>query len=201
MSAGTRAPTQICQARPDFALTEAARSALSREYARRGPQAVVLSWPSGVTYLPERQFRRGDHDVVLEKFAGCTVYTDSRALALFLDRRVVVDLGSGRRGSPRPVLKARTAVDEHTCAEHCAHAPGPDAYLPELNAAALTVVDELGRLFGGRVSESVLWAYARAALAELKDAGTVDSLPAAALRLVRNRLGQIAPARRTAAEA
>lgn len=188
-------PVRLCRAEPGFAITGAARSALRRECERHGPQAVLLSWPSGVTYLPERHFQPGEYDVVLERFAEFTVYTDSRALALFLDRRVVVDLGAVGRFSPRPPLRVRAVVDEHVCTGRCAQVPGADAYRPALNAAALEVVDELSSHFAGRFSESVLWAHARAVLAELGDSGTLDALQAQALRLVRQRLGEVAAGR------
>ena len=93
---------------PSFEFTPAARAALVRVCARSGPQAIVLSWPAGITYLPARCYRRAEFDVALARFEECAVYADSRGLTLFLNRHVVVDAERTARPRAWPVLRVRS---------------------------------------------------------------------------------------------
>ncbi len=170
-----------------FDFTPAARSALERVCARSGPQVLLLTWPAGVTYLPADQFRPGEFDVALARFEECSVFADSRALTLFQNRSVVVDVDGLAR--VRPVLRARTIAGHDTTDRHASLLPGADVLPAALSVTALRLVDDLARDYRPLVSESMLWSHVRAALADLKGSVPTDSLPEMAARLVQQRLG------------
>lgn len=172
-----------------FEFTPAARSALERVCAQSGPQVVLLTWPAGVTYLPAHHYRPGEFDVAIERLETCSVFADSRALTLFLNRRIVVDADGLLR--TRPVLRVRTVSGRDAVDRHAPLLPAPDLLPPELTATALRLVDDLSAEYGGRVSESMLWSSVRTALADLKGSVLPGSLPEMASRLVHQRLDAV----------
>lgn len=84
-------------------VTERARSVIRDLYLANGPQCLVLCWPSGVAHLPSPLHEGGPYDVIIGHVAGCPIYADLRQLALFRDRRMVLDAPE-RVISPRPPL-------------------------------------------------------------------------------------------------
>lgn len=93
-------------------VTDRARSVIRNLYLANGPQCLVLCWPSGVAHLPCSLYESGPYDVILGHVARCPIHADLRQLALFRDRRVVLDAPE-RVISPRPpLLKVLGAVPE-----------------------------------------------------------------------------------------
>jgi hypothetical protein len=98
-------------------VTRHARKALAEIRRSRGPQAVRLSWPAGVTYLPTRHHSASPYDVIIGHVSGCPVYADVRQLTLFRDRRAVLDADHCRPlfTSPRrPLLRLSSAPGNDT---------------------------------------------------------------------------------------
>jgi hypothetical protein len=94
----------VCE-RPDYAVTPAVRALLRAVCRRDGPYALLLCWPGGVTYLPERYFTPGPFDVVIDRIAGCPLYADVRRLGLFGERRAVIDVARSTPRRRRPPLR------------------------------------------------------------------------------------------------
>lgn len=84
-------------------VTERARSVILNLTVANGPRCLVLCWPSGVAHLPAALHDSGPYDVIIGHVAGCPIYADLRQLALFRDRRMVLDAPE-RVISPRPPL-------------------------------------------------------------------------------------------------
>lgn len=97
---------------PLVEVTPRARDLLKAITRRDGLQAVVLSWPSGATYLPDEYYAPTWHDMVLGLVGGCPVYADVRRLALFRERRILVDVDSSASVRRRPVLRVRSTERE-----------------------------------------------------------------------------------------
>jgi hypothetical protein len=85
-----------------------ARTAIVGACRRGRPQVVLLSWPGGATYLPDECYEPGEFDVVVGHVAGCPVYADVRQLAMFPDRRVLIDAERMSNVRPHPPLRTRT---------------------------------------------------------------------------------------------
>jgi uncharacterized protein (DUF779 family) len=91
-------------------VTGRARRAFARLRRDDGPQALLLSWPSGVTSLPARLFKPGTFDVIVGHISGCPIHADLRQLAYYRDRSAVLDvLRSTRR--TRPLARLRPPTD------------------------------------------------------------------------------------------
>jgi uncharacterized protein (DUF779 family) len=78
----------------------------------RGPHAIRLSWPAGVSYLPAKHHAAGPYDVIVGHVAGCPVYADVRQLSLFRERRAVLDAKTRLplfSAAGRPVLRLTSA--------------------------------------------------------------------------------------------
>jgi hypothetical protein len=74
-----------------------------------GPQALVVTWPAGATYLPAAMFSRGEFDVIIGHVARCPLYDDVRQLGLFVDRHAVLDVAETMNWRGRPLLRLRPA--------------------------------------------------------------------------------------------
>jgi uncharacterized protein (DUF779 family) len=85
-------------------VTARARRALERVREHNGPQALVLSWPSGACCVPADSFVPGRYDVIIGHVGGFPMHADIRQLEFYADRRAVLDIaGTTHRG--RPVLR------------------------------------------------------------------------------------------------
>jgi hypothetical protein len=89
-----------------LAVTTRARLALARVIRTQGPQAFILSWPAGATYLPVAAFQPDGFAVIVGHIAGCPIYADVRQIAFYRDRRAVLDIPDGTVRE-RPVLRLR----------------------------------------------------------------------------------------------
>ncbi len=88
-------------------VTGRARRAIARTCREVGRQAVYLTWPAGATFLPAAAWRPGEFDVIVGHIARCPIYADVRQLALFAQRRAVIDVLDSRLPRRRPVLRVR----------------------------------------------------------------------------------------------
>jgi uncharacterized protein (DUF779 family) len=93
-------------------VTDRARRVLGRLRRDYGPQALLLSWPGGVTCLPAAMFVPSTFDVIVGHIAGCPIHADLRQLACYRDRRAILDvLNPSRRSHPvvslRPLFAGR----------------------------------------------------------------------------------------------
>jgi|BarGraNGADG00212_1021973.scaffolds.fasta_scaffold100848_2 hypothetical protein len=86
-------------------VTMRARTALRRHCRSDGPQELLLSWPSGVNYLPATMYLPGEHDVIVGHVATCAVHADLRQLALFRMRRMILDAPEPVGARRRPMLR------------------------------------------------------------------------------------------------
>jgi len=87
--------------------TEAARTVIAAACGRFGQHAVLLAWPAGATYLPCDSYLPSECDVVLGYVEGCPIYVDARRLALFTNRRLVLDADRCSSSRLHPPLRAR----------------------------------------------------------------------------------------------
>ena len=168
-----------------------ARSAIVAACRGGGRQAVLLSWPAGATYLPRECYRQGEFDAVVGHVAGCPIYADVRRLALYADRRVMLDAERNSRGRPHPPLRARVLPS-----------PGGDDEEPrrretpfEVAAArvARAVARDLDDQFAGAYPLAAILACVRAAIADLRGSVSVEALPEMAARLAHHRLSRGVP--------
>ena len=95
--------------RPDrtarFSVTPAAHAAARRLRRAKGDQAMVLSWPAGVAYMPVEAFHAGRFDAIIGHVARCPVYADIRQVSSY-PCHLVLDVARG--GSDvRPALQVR----------------------------------------------------------------------------------------------
>jgi hypothetical protein len=96
-------------------VTTYARRVLVEVCRARGPQAILISWPAGVTYLPRVHHSASPYDVIIGHVAGCPVYADVRQLTLYQDRRAVLDARSHSAlftSARRPMLRLSPVVEE-----------------------------------------------------------------------------------------
>jgi hypothetical protein len=91
-------------------VTIRARMAIRAQVRRAGPQHLRLTWPGGITTLPAAVHGPGPHDVILGHVARCPIYVDVRQLALFRERRVLVDACDPVRPDASPILKVVVAA-------------------------------------------------------------------------------------------
>src|SRR6266568_3563063 len=99
-------------------VTDRARNAIRCLCRASGPQALVVAWPTGVTYLPVGIFSPSEFDVIIGHIACCPVYADVRQLRFFADRHAVLDLAEPMRWREQPLLRLRSAPcgDSHQVA-------------------------------------------------------------------------------------
>jgi uncharacterized protein (DUF779 family) len=99
-------------------VTDQARDAIRRLCRAGGPQALVVTWPAGVAYLPVAMFSRSQFDVILGHIARCPVYADLRQIGAFADRHAVLDVAESMEWRERPPLRLRPAAyaDTHRAA-------------------------------------------------------------------------------------
>jgi hypothetical protein len=90
-------------------VTDRARYAMRCVCHAGGPQALVVTWPTGAAYLPVAMFSRGGFDVIIGHISRCPVYADLRQLSLFADRRAVLDVAKSMSWRERPLLRLRSA--------------------------------------------------------------------------------------------
>jgi len=90
-------------------VTDRARNAIRCLCRASGPQALVVAWPTGVTYLPVGIFSPSEFDVIIGHIACCPVYADVRQLGFFADRQAVLDLAEPARWREQPLLRLRSA--------------------------------------------------------------------------------------------
>jgi uncharacterized protein (DUF779 family) len=88
-------------------VTAQARRVLRRLRRDEGPQALLLSWPGGVTCLPAAIFEPSMFDVIVGHVAGCPIHADLRQLACYRDRRAVLDVLNPGRRAAHPVVSLR----------------------------------------------------------------------------------------------
>ena len=86
-------------------VTMRARAALRKHVRATGPQHLVVTWPAGVTSVPAPVHEPGPHEVIVGHVARCPIYADLRQLALFRQRRQVLDLPLPPRAPRRPVFR------------------------------------------------------------------------------------------------
>lgn len=89
-------------------VTSAARRAVLRVRREIGPQAVLVSWPAGATYVPERSYVPSTFDVIVGHVARCPIYADIRQLGFYNDRFAVLDVRDTDQRH-RPILRVRPA--------------------------------------------------------------------------------------------
>jgi hypothetical protein len=90
-----------------IAFTGAARRVIAAACTSGSQQAILVAWPAGAAYLPHECYVPTDFDVVLGFVEGCPVYADSRRLALFSSRRLVLDADACSPSRPHPPLRPR----------------------------------------------------------------------------------------------
>ncbi len=90
-------------------VTDRARDAIRCLCRASGPQALVVAWPAGVTYLPVGIFSPSEFDVIIGHIACCPVYGDVRQLGFFANRHAVLDLAESMRWREQPLLRLRSA--------------------------------------------------------------------------------------------
>jgi hypothetical protein len=84
--------------------------AIRAHVRRAGPHHLRLAWPGGITTLPAGVHDPGPHDVIMGHVARCPIYVDVRQLALFRERRVLVDACDPVRPDASPILKVVVAA-------------------------------------------------------------------------------------------
>jgi hypothetical protein len=89
-------------------VTDRARDAIRCLCRAGGPQALVVAWPAGVTYLAVAMFSPSEFDVTIAHIACCPVYADVRQLGFLADRHAVLDLAEPMSGRERPLLRLRS---------------------------------------------------------------------------------------------
>src|SRR6266571_9228913 len=85
-------------------VTDRARDAMRCVCRAGGPQALVVTWPTGAAYLPAAMFSRSEFDVIIGHVARCPVYADVRQLGLFADRHAVLDVAETMNWREQPLL-------------------------------------------------------------------------------------------------
>lgn len=163
--------------------TAAARSVIAAGKKREGCQVVVLSWPAGAAYLPHEYYSPGEFDVVLAYVEGCPVYVDARRLALFTNRRIVLDADVSSPSHPHPPLRAHVVQPSRARTAVAKIAPQ--------SGLVHKLVRELTPTFAAAFSESLIATYVRKAVSDLRGSVTADSLPEMAARLAHHRLSVI----------
>ena len=91
-------------------VTARARAAARTLVTSTGPHHLVLNWPGGLTALPADVHVPDEYSVIVGHVARCPVYADLRQLALFRERRMVVDAPEPARRAGRPILRMATSV-------------------------------------------------------------------------------------------
>lgn len=86
-------------------VTARARAAARKLVTSAGPQHLLLTWPGGVTALPAGVHVPGEFSVIIGHVARCPVYADVRQLALFRERKMVVDAPDSMPSARRPMLR------------------------------------------------------------------------------------------------
>jgi hypothetical protein len=101
-------------------VTVRARDAMRWVCHAGGPQALVVTWPAGVAYLPVAMFARGEFEVIIGHVARCPLYADVRQLGFFADRQAVLDVAETMNWREQPLLQLRAAPsgDSHRVAPH-----------------------------------------------------------------------------------
>jgi hypothetical protein len=163
----------------------AARSAILNACRRGKRQAVLLSWPAGATYLPQDCYQPGEFDVVVGHVAGCPIYADVRRLALFAERRVLVDAEQPSRTREHPPLRVQATAQPQITGRPGRRSPGSDAIAGELVAG---LVDELAAQFLGTYRPDAIWSHVRRAISDLRGSVSREALPEMAVRLAHHRL-------------
>ena len=100
--------------RARIVVTDQARDAIRCLSRAGGLQALVVTWPGGVAYLPAAMFSRSQFDVILGHVARCPVYADVRQLGAFTDRHAVLDLAESMQWRERPLLRLRSTPCGHS---------------------------------------------------------------------------------------
>ena len=77
-------------------VTVRARRAVADLSRDRGLQHLVVTWPAGVALLPATLHRPGVHDAIVGHLAQCPIYVDLRQIALWPQRRVLLDITARR---------------------------------------------------------------------------------------------------------
>ena len=90
-----------------ISFTGAARLVIAAACLRDRQQAILVAWPAGAAYLPNDCYVPSEFDVVLGYVEGCPVYADTRRLALFAKRRLVLDADAHSPQRPYPPLRAQ----------------------------------------------------------------------------------------------
>ena len=103
------------------AVSDRARSALTRRCREHGPQVLLISWPYGATFLPAARFAPGPFDVIIGHVAGCPMHADLRQLGRYHDRYAVLD-ASRWVWRARPLLRLHQAAAKPPAAAETATA-------------------------------------------------------------------------------
>ncbi len=166
--------------------TAAARGVIAAVCRRSGQQVVVLAWPAGAAYLPATCYVPSEFDVVVTYVEGCPVYADSRRLAMFVTRRIVLDAEACSAGQPHPPLRTRAVPLKQ---------PGRTAPRFRFDAFAAKVNRDLMRelvpQYADRFTEKVVARYVRAAIDDLRGSVKPEALPELAARLAHHRLASV----------
>jgi hypothetical protein len=118
------------------------------------------------------------------------VYADTRRLALFMTKHLVLDAEPTSLGRPHPPLRARATSLKH----------GDIPSGVQLDALAARVsqdlVRELAPQYAGVFTEGTIAIHVRAAVHDLRGSVSAEALPELAARLAHHRLADPVPQER-----
>ncbi|HKC29692.1 MAG TPA: hypothetical protein VKB75_16875 [Jatrophihabitans sp.] len=178
---------QSDEQQPPVEFTPMARAAIATACQSEGPQVVLLAWPAGATYLPQRCYSPSAFDIVLGDLEASPVYTDARRLSLFVNRHIVIDGEARIPTRTRPWLRVYEmtldAAERHDTRDWLQVRTSA-----RFNDIVIGVVGELSSQFVPLVPESMIWAHVRAAVSDLAGSAKTQTLPELAMRLAHYRL-------------